>query len=281
MPNFEPSTWRLIVSPPGHGAWNMALDEAILESTAAGNSLPTLRLYAWQPACLSLGYAQPLSDVDIDALERLGWELVRRPTGGRAILHIDELTYSVTGPQDEPRLAGSVLESYHQLSTALLRALDHLGIAAQALPSAALPSVANPDGTALNPVCFEVPSNYEITHNGKKLIGSAQARRRGGVLQHGSLPLWGDLRRITQVLAYPDEAARQQAADRLLARAATAEDALGNPLPWPRAAQAMQAAFQSALNLVLIPGQPTPDELRRAEQLLNEKYRLPAWNEKT
>ncbi len=259
----------------------MALDEAILESTAAGQSLPTLRLYAWQPACLSLGYAQPLSDVDLDALARHGWELVRRPTGGRAILHIDELTYSVTGPQDEPRLTGSVLESYHRLSSALLEALQRLGIAAQALPSAAQPPTANRAETALNPVCFEVPSNYEITFHRKKLIGSAQARRRGGVLQHGSLPLWGDLRRITQVLAFPDEAARQQAADRLLARAATAEDALGEPLPWPRAAEAMQSAFQSALNLVLIPGQPTLDELGRAEQLLNEKYRLPAWNEKT
>lgn len=281
MPDFEPSTWRLIVSPPEHGAWNMALDEAILESTAAGHSLPTLRLYAWQPACLSLGYAQPLSDVDLDALARHGWELVRRPTGGRAILHVDELTYSVTGPQDEPRLAGSVLESYHRLSSALLEALQRLGIAAQALPSATQPRTANPAETALNPVCFEVPSNYEITFNGKKLIGSAQARRRGGVLQHGSLPLWGDLRRITQVLAFPDEAARQQAADRLLARAATAQDALGQPLPWIRAAQAMQDAFQSALNLALVPGQPTPDELSRAGQLLNEKYSLPAWNEKT
>ncbi|MCU0489716.1 MAG: lipoate--protein ligase family protein [Anaerolineales bacterium] len=281
MPDFEPSTWRLIVSPPDHGAWNMALDEAILESTAAGNSLPTLRLYAWQPACLSLGYAQPLSDVDIDALEQHGWELVRRPTGGRAILHIDELTYSVTGPQDEPRLAGSVLESYHRLSTALLEALLRLGIAAQALPNTAQPSTAVPAAAPLNPVCFEVPSNYEITFQGKKLIGSAQARRRGGVLQHGSLPLLGDLRRITQVLAFPDEAARRQAADRLLARAATAQDALGEPLPWPRAAQAMQEAFQSALNLVLVTGQPTPNELRRAGQLFNEKYCLPAWNKKT
>ena len=90
----------------------MAIDEAILEAAGHGEVPPTLRLYSWQPACLSLGYAQPFADADQAALERFGWQIVRRPTGGRAILHTDELTYSVSGPQSEPRLAGSVLESY-------------------------------------------------------------------------------------------------------------------------------------------------------------------------
>ncbi len=87
--------WRLLITPPAHGAWNMAVDEAILEAMGSGKSLPTLRLYAWEPACLSLGYAQPLTDVDMPRLQARGWEMVRRPTGGRAVLHTDELTYSV------------------------------------------------------------------------------------------------------------------------------------------------------------------------------------------
>ena len=131
---FDHTTWRLLQSPAQPGAWNMALDEAIFEAAGRREVLPTLRLYAWQPACLSLGYGQPITDVDLEALAAQGWGLVRRPTGGRAILHIDELTYSVSGPQDEPRLRGSILESYRTLSAALLAGLLRLGIQAQAFP---------------------------------------------------------------------------------------------------------------------------------------------------
>lgn len=276
---FSPSTWRLILSPPTSGAENMAIDEALLESTARREALPTLRLYAWQPACLSLGYAQPFSDADLAALQAYGWDLVRRPTGGRAILHVDELTYSVCGPQDEPRLAGSVLESYRTLSNALLLALQILGIPAEALPKATTGSDRAENSTQ-NPVCFETPSNYEITVAGKKLVGSAQSRRLGGVLQHGSLPLYGDICRITQALTFADESERQQADERLAQRAATVEDILQRPVAWEQAAEAMVAAFQETLNLKLAPGGLTRGEQVRAEQLVREKYAHPSWNEK-
>ena len=196
----KPATWRLIRSVPAHGAWNMAVDEAILESTSHGINPPTLRLYSWAPPCLSLGYAQPASDVDLTALEVHGWDLVRRPTGGRAILHTDELTYSVCGPETDPVLAGDILSSYQRLSSAILSALQQIGLGVQALPKEKDDANTQPE-----PICFEVPSNYEITINGKKLVGSAQSRRKGGVLQHGTLPLTGDLARITQALNFPDE----------------------------------------------------------------------------
>jgi len=110
----------------------MAVDEAILEGVCSGNSQPTLRLYAWQPACLSLGYAQPFSEVDSEALAAKGWDIVRRPTGGRAILHVDELTYAVIAPDTDPRVAGSVLDSYLRLSEALLEALRLIGLSPEA-----------------------------------------------------------------------------------------------------------------------------------------------------
>jgi len=100
------TTWRLINTPPARGAWNMAMDEAIMEHIGRDEVLPTLRLYAWDPPCLSLGHAQSFKDVDTARLASHGWDVVRRMTGGRAILHTDELTYSVTGPANEPRLAG-------------------------------------------------------------------------------------------------------------------------------------------------------------------------------
>ena len=119
---MENTIWRVMLTPPAPGPWNMALDEAILEGVGKKEVLPTLRLYAWQPACLSLGYAQSAKDVDQDQLHTCGWDLVRRPTGGRAILHTDELTYSVIAPLHEPRVYGNILESYRHLSMALLSA---------------------------------------------------------------------------------------------------------------------------------------------------------------
>ena len=261
--------WRLLITPPSHGVWNMAVDEAILKSTERAESAPTVRLYSWDPPCLSLGQAQPLADVDLDRLQANGWEIVRRITGGRAILHTDELTYSVTGPAIEPRLAGSVLKSYNRLALALLEALRALSIPVEIQTD-------RPESTGdSNPVCFEVPSTYELTVRGKKLIGSAQARRRVGVLQHGSLPLRGDLTRICQVLVFPDENARQNAGQRLLARAVTVAEVQGQDVSWDRAAQAFIDGFQKQLGIELQQGELTPEELTRTETLVRREIRSP------
>jgi lipoate-protein ligase A len=264
-------TWRLLITPPAQGTWNMAVDEAILEHIGRRESLPTLRLYAWKPACLSLGYAQPYADVDERGLKTKGWEVVRRPTGGRAILHTDELTYSVTAPTDEPRVAGSLMESYNRLAGALLAAVQALGLPVE------MKEDSSPNHETPNPVCFEVPSAYEITVNGKKLIGSAQARRKEGVLQHGSLPLTGDLTRITEALVFADDAARQDAAQRLLERATTVESVLKRSVPWHEAAQAFIHTFEDKLDLKLEEGAFSESEQKRTEMLLCEKYNHPEW----
>jgi lipoate-protein ligase A len=284
MTEFETTTWRLIRTPPASGVWNMAVDEAILEAVGRDQVPPTLRLYAWHPPCLSLGYAQPFSDVDQGRLSARGWEVVRRPTGGRAILHTDELTYSVIAPHSDPRLIGGVLESYRTLAQALLCALQQLEIAAFAVDNSSSredQSVEKRDKEPPNPVCFDVPSNYEITVDGKKLIGSAQARRKDGVLQHGSLPLFGDLTRITQVLTFEGEIARRQAALDLLAHATTAETSLGSVLNWNTAADAFENAFRSSLNLEFQQASLTPAELSRVDALIAEKYAHPGWTERT
>lgn len=268
------STWRVLKHPPQAGAWNMAVDEAIMESVRQGFSPPTLRLYAWEPACLSLGVAQSILDVNQEALHELGYDLVRRPTGGRAILHVDELTYAVIGRDDEELLKGGVLESYQRISRGLLKALNSLGVEAQAISSW---HQATPDRSDFaNPVCFEAPSDYEITHDGKKVIGSAQLRRKGCVLQHGSLPLYGDLRRILACLTFNDVVLRLGAEERLSRRATTLEQILGKPIPWERAAEAFVIGFQEVLRSTLVSGDLTPFEVKLAEQLVQEKYKN--WN---
>jgi lipoate-protein ligase A len=266
-----------MITPPARGAWNMAVDEAILENAGRGESLPTLRLYAWDPACLSLGHAQPFADVDMARLKERGWDVVRRATGGRAILHTDELTYSVTGRAEEALLVGGVLESYNRIAQALLLALKNLGLPVEM--KQIVGQVSNLTDT-VNPICFEVPSTYEITVAGKKLIGSAQARKKEGVLQHGSLPLTGDLTRICQALVFEHESARREAALRLSARATTVEVALGRAVTWDMAAAAFTHAFETQLGLCFERGELSESESSRAEELVREKYAHPSWTER-
>ncbi|MBI5944459.1 MAG: lipoate--protein ligase family protein [Chloroflexi bacterium] len=281
--------WRLLYTPPSSGAWNMAVDESILEHIHRGESLPTLRLYSWNPPCLSLGHAQSFADVDLERVKARGWEVVRRLTGGRAILHTDELTYSVTGSAEEPVLAGGVLESYNRLAQALMFAMRELGLPveikedighASGVTSQNQASHAG-SATYQNPVCFEVPSTYEITVQGKKLIGSAQARKKEGVLQHGSLPLTGDLTRICEALVFKDESARENAAQRLLARATTVESVIGVETAWETAAQAFVKGFEAQLGIHFQRGELSQSELKRAEDLVKEKYANPIWTERS
>jgi lipoate-protein ligase A len=266
--------WRLLITPAEHGAWNMAVDEAILQHVGRGEAPPTLRLFAWEPPCLSLGHAQPYADVDLQRLDQRGWEIVRRPTGGRAILHTDELTYSVIASPDEPAVAGTLLESYNRLAAGLLHAVRSLGLTAD-MKTGTRSAAEN-----ANPVCFEVPSAYEITVNGKKLIGSAQARRKEGVLQHGSLPLAGDLTRIADALVFAEESARRQAAARLRSRATTVEAVLGHAVTWDAAAQAVRTGFEMELGLRFTPMPLNGSEQRSAQVLVRDKYAHPSWTER-
>src|SRR5262245_24289067 len=235
---YPRARWRFIVETGARtGAENMALDEAIMEAIAAGDAPPTLRFYQWEPPCLSLGKRQPLDGVDLAACRANGVDVVRRATGGWAILHTDELTYSVALKSDDPRVSGAILDTYRTLSQGLIAGLRLLGADAEMNPVI-------PDGAQnTSAACFEVPSAYEITLGGRKLIGSAQTRPAGKVLQHGSLPLHGDIARVARYLTFATEAERQTLATHLRERATTLGDALGRPVAFTEAAQAMARGF--------------------------------------
>jgi len=269
------------------GATNMAIDEAILLAVAEGKAPPTLRFYGWQPPCLSIGYNQSAGEVDVGRCRERGVDFVRRPTGGRAVLHADELTYSVVAPQDEPRVAGGVIESYRRLSQGLIAGLRALGVDAVqaeewtpqlAAVGARASSGVRQIGDGEKPAaCFHVPSAYEVAVGGRKLVGSAQVRRRGCVLQHGSLPLTGDVARILDFLRMP-EGRREELKRELRERATSLGEALGRAVPFEEAARALAEGFAKALNLRLVPGGLSERELALAEQLRRERYATREWN---
>ena len=168
----------------------MALDEALLNGLAEGWSEPALRFYDWDPPALSLGYSQDAADVDFDACERLGVDVVRRPTGGRAVLHTAELTYGVTLPAGKE----SIAQSYCRISQAIARGISRLGVTA----ALELGKVAPP--TSRSADCFAASTAADLVAAGRKIVGSAQVRRRGVLLQHGSIKLEPPSVRIGQVL---------------------------------------------------------------------------------
>jgi len=264
--SYPPAAWRVIVeAAPRTGAENMALDEALMDAVAAGESPPALRFYQWEPPCLSLGKRQPLDGVDLAACRADGVDVVRRATGGWAILHTDELTYSIAVRPDDPRAAGAILDAYRTLSQGLVAGLRLLGVAAEMNP-------VTPGGTHnASAACFEVPSAYEITAGGRKLIGSAQARPNGRVLQHGSLPLVGDMARVARYLTFEDETERAALAAHLRERATTLSEALGRPAGFAEVAAALRAGFAEALNLEPRDATYAPAELAAARARLAEK----------
>ncbi len=249
----------------------MALDEAILEAVQDGQSSPTVRFYAWDPPCLSLGYAQSFGDADRAAIEELGWHMVRRPTGGRAILHTDEVTYSIAAPADHPLFANGVLPSYERISRGLLAGLRHLGMDPEIHASD------SPVEHDANPVCFQNPGTFEITVQGKKLVGSAQLRRARGVLQHGSIPIFGELNRICLALKYPSDEERSRAMHDVDQEATTVERSLGRRLAWEQVVDHLIAGLESEMKMSFIEEQLTQQENLRAIELHDTRYAHSDW----
>ena len=259
--------WRLIHSGPATGARNMALDEALLLEVAAQ---PVLRFYSWRPFCLSLGYGQRCRLVDMERLRARGYTLVRRPSGGGAILHAAELTWSLVLPAGHPLAAGSTGAGYRRIGGVLYAALHSLGIAVGMMQEV----TPDPPG----PACFETPALHELVVGGRKLLGSARVQRRYGLLQHGSLPLAGDVAAICDLLRYPQDSERELATMRLRERAVTlSEVSHGRKVGGNQIAVAIEDAFRSICDVSFLESQFTEQELARAEELERSRYGNPAW----
>ena len=239
----------------------MALDEALAATARAGGP-PTLRLYGWDVPSVSLGRFQPVEDLELSALK--GIPYVRRPTGGRAILHGDELTYSFTAPLGLEGMGGGLLETYGVLSQAFMHAFSSLGI--QALGGVRGKHAVGNDN---NPLCFSSASFGEISSGGRKIIGSAQRRWTDGLLQQGSIPLsldHGGMARVFRGLD-AEEIKGSMAGLRELAPRVTLEDL----------EKAVVEGFARALSLDPDPSGPEEKEKGFASRLQKEKYSHRSW----
>ena len=195
--------WKVLPwEEPRPGAWQMALDEALFREAEAGREdQPVLRLYRWAPPCLSLGRHQdPEVAADGAFCRARGIDVVRRPTGGMAVLHDDEVTYAVVAPMDRPPFAGlNLMETYGRIAGALVEGLRGLG-----LPAELSRRRVSPAPLSAAP-CFQVPTENEILVHGRKVVGSAQLRGQRAFLQHGAVPLALDYRLLLRATGRGDE----------------------------------------------------------------------------
>ncbi len=258
----------------------MAIDEAILTAHRQGLVPPTVRFYGWSPASLSIGYFQQAEkEIDFEALRERGLGFVRRPTGGRAVLHDRELTYSLVVSANYPGIPGNVTEAYRVLSMGLLLGFRRLGLDAE---MACLHQPAGKDGRLSTAACFDAPSKYELVVEGRKIAGSAQMRSKGVILQHGSILLELDAGKLFSVLRFPEPADRERM-KRLFERKAVAIQTCLTRKNLPPATMrevedAFRAGFSEGLDTDLPESGLTGYETELAGRLAAEKYGSDGWN---
>ncbi|MBP8614157.1 MAG: lipoate--protein ligase family protein [Firmicutes bacterium] len=265
---------RLLCHGPMKGKFNMAVDEGIQNAVRRGEACPTLRFYEWEPACLSLGYFQDVDkEVDIKSLERLGVDLVRRPTGGKAVLHDDELTYSVAIPERD--LPGTVLETYKLLSEAIVNGLRSLGVAAEMVSLER--GVTVRDSRFQQAACFSAPSWYEVVALGKKIVGSAQVRRGGIILQHGSIPFHMDAAKVVKCLKTSSQAQADRLESMLSNKSAGLCQVCNTNITRRDVEASLVLSFTHTLGWNIEKGYLTKDEIQESLELSQNKYGQESW----
>jgi lipoate-protein ligase A len=263
-------TWRLIPYRRDEAFENMAIDEAVFRETMTHQELPTLRFYGWRKPSVSIGYFQQIEDeINLPACRSAGIDVVRRLTGGKAVLHSDEITYCITACGAGNLFPSDIQGTYRMVSACLARALDLMGIEASiALGSGQMVS------SDLRSSCFSAPSDNELLVAGRKICGSAQVRRRGGFLQHGSLLLTFDPER-TAALILP--VSTLQGADRLRASVTAVNEILPSPINEEAVCAALAKGFIDELGISVKEAPLTQAEGLLSRRLVH-KYADDCWN---
>jgi len=243
----------------------MALDEAAAAGVRSLGRQPTLRFYGWDMPSISIGCFQKISDIDVEYCEVSSLPIVRRPTGGRAILHDHELTYSFSVRTDLEPFKGGLLESYRRISEAFGLAFRKMGVSAQL-------KMRRERGAVLagSPLCFQSSSYGELLINGRKAVGSAQRRWEDGLLQQGSVPYSFREKEMCRVF-------KTGGADSPVKCMIGLTEAMPD-LDEDLLKEAVALSFEETFGISLVPSLPAPDELDLARELEAGKYRSREWN---
>lgn len=272
------SNWYFIDSGACSPSFNMALDEALLNWHSEGLIPPVIRFYSWQPAALSIGYFQKVDkEIDMDAVNRLGLGFVRRPTGGRGVLHEHELTYSVIVSEQYPDMPETVTEAYRVISEGLLEGFRNLGLDA----NFSVPDTEEKRADLKKPksaVCFDAPSWYEMVVEGKKVAGSAQTRQKGVILQHGAILIDLDAEKLLSVFKFKDSEAKERMRKKIPEKAVSINSLRTAPAAMDECIAAFKAGFQDALEISLEPYRLNDEQLAYVKSIEEKRYANDKWN---
>ncbi len=244
---------------------NMAIDEAVLEAISREESEPTLRLYGWNPAAISLGYFQSLSEeIDEEACKKNNVDVVRRMTGGGAVFHEHEITYSIHIPEKSEIVPTGILESYRRISDGILEGLTLFGINGQFVP--------------LNDIVVPFIMSDDTTQM-RKISGNAQTRKQGIIVQHGTILLKVDVEKMFSLLKVPSEKLKGKLIEDIKQRVTGLSHVLGHEVSFESAQDAFIKGFKKAFSQTKFEaGELSINEINRAKELVAEKYNNDSWN---
>jgi len=249
--------WRYLITNNLSAARNMAIDRAVLVANSEGKIPPTVRFYTWSPPAISIGYFQSLSEeVDLEKCANLGVDYVRRITGGGAVFHEDELTYSIIIHESHPKIPKNIMDSYARICGAVMNGLKNL----------------------------EIESSYapinDIISSGKKISGNAQTRKFKTVLQHGTVLIDVDVEKMFSLLRVPNEKIRDKMISDVKQRVTSIKHLLDDSVSFDKVAAAMKNGFEEEFNMDLVPGSLTDYELKLTEKFEKECFANKEWNHK-
>jgi len=249
--------WRLLHTENNSAYRNMAIDWAVLKANSEGKIPPTVRFYTWKPSAISIGYFQSLNEeIDIDICKKYGVDYVRRITGGGAVYHENELTYSIVIPESHPQIPKNIMESYGRICGAIIKGLKHLSIESS-----------------------YVPIN-DIIVDGKKISGNAQTRKSKTVLQHGTVLTDVNVNKMFSCLRVPDEKIKDKLIADVKQRVTSIKHILGEEVTFAKVAQAMKVGFEEEFNIELEEGSLTKQELEDTMRFEKEYFSTKEWNHK-
>ena len=262
-------TWRFLNYTRYNAFENMAIDEAIFRETIKDEKKPTIRFYGWHPAAVSIGYFQdPQNEINIEQCGNMGVDIVRRLTGGKAVFHSDEITYSVVAGVGEQSFPANILGAYKIISDCLIQGLAYLGIKANLAPAVRVTKDED-----LEPCCFSIASRNELLVAGRKICGSAQKRTSGGFLQHGSLLLTFNPVKALSVILPPGTAEHLA---KLRKTVAAINEVIANPLETKEIIKSLKKGFTDVLGVEIVEEPLTPGEILLKNDLI-KKYEDLNW----
>jgi len=247
--------WRLLETGYGTAFTNMAIDKAVLVSNSRGKVPPTIRFYRWQPSAISIGYFQSLEDeVNLEICKNFGVDYVRRITGGGAVYHENELTYSIVISESHPRIPKNIMESYRIICSAIMKGLKNLGIESTYIP--------------IN----------DIITNGKKISGNAQTRKEKTVLQHGTILIDVNVEKMFFLLRVPNEKIKDKLIADVKERVTSIKHVLEKEISFEQLSNAIKSGFEQEFNIELVKGILTNEEEELTKKFERECFSTNDWN---